>query len=617
MSDFRVSVSYVDESNVNTTPGTVFGASAIISTLKGPTSWQFVGRQQPQSIIDLFGIPSATNPGIQDLIDANQTADLYVVAPTGASGTLYGGVFVTSAGTIPFVTGSTTQSITNYSAIPATQTIGVGNGSTLTYTATLANYKYYVPASLTFNLNGSPLTMTESTASGVETYTGTGVTATYTIATGVLSITWTSAPTGSIVANYTFNISSIVYFTLFDKYPQVDDLAVQVTPDPNIAGNFSIAIYRYSTTNGIYNVIPSSPITVGLTANATDANGNNVYIQNVLGSTQNLFTATVQSTIYTTMTADKTYVPLAGGARGIAPLNTALAAMYEVLKDSLTYPVKVIFDTTGFPEVAQEFATLRGTDTSPGPLPRTRFLLPTTDAAPSLIITTPATYNNGVNSRGIYYYALTWGLHSNLYTGVSFNCSNMGLIAGKVLAMLINGPGGAPAYQDENGVGGQLGGQILSLNQKALPSELQQLSNLHFNAIINHPSFGMIISDARTMLQSESDYSWISASSITDWVVDIIANQILPSQIYKFNDAYHQNIVKSKTDTVLRGLAPYFEAYSVKCDDGNNTPDIKNARKFVLTVGVIFTKDSAYINLIFVNSPSGTDITAVINKSAS
>lgn len=615
MANFRVKTSFVDNTQTVSPTGTVFGASAIISTLKGPTDWRFVGKQQPQTLIDLFGVPSVTNPGIQDLIDANATADLYVTAPVGTGG-LYGGVFVTSAGTIPFGAGSATQSFSSYSAIPATQTVGVGNGVTLSYTATLVNYKYYNPASLTFTVNGSPLTMTESSASGVETYTGTGVSATYTIATGVLTITWTSAPTGSIVVGYTFNIASIVYFTLFDKFPQVDDIAVKVTPIVSAPGNFTINIYRYSVTNGQYNEIPGSPVTVGLTANAVDANGVNVYLQNVFDNNQVLFTATIQNTIFTTMTADTTSVPFAGGSRGATPANTDIATAYEALKDTLTYPVKVIFDTTAFPEVAQEFVTLRGTDTSPGVLSRVRFLLPTTDAAPSLIIATPATYNNGANSRGIYYYCLTWGIHSNIYTGVTFNCSNMGLIAGKVLAMLINGPGGAPAWQDENGIGGQLGGSILKLNQKALDSELQQLDALHFNAVVIHPSYGPMITDARTSLSIESDYSWISASSIADWVTDIIETQILPAQIFKFNDAYHQNIVKSKTDTVMRGLAPYFESYAVKCDDTNNTPDIKNARKFVLTVGVVFTKDSAYIELVFVNSPSGTDVTQVINKTS-
>lgn len=720
---FRITTSFIDESQTVAPVGSIFGASAILDTLKGPTDWRFVGQSQPQTLLDLFGYPSVTNPAIQDLIDANSVSDIFVCSPVGL-GAMYGGAFVTEEGTIPFVNGTTgykqvisgqqavislaitgtatgagsvnislngagavdipiadgdintaiatkigagtfvgwttlvtsntvtftatsvgaltgantfglttttgvtgvytvtnsgsNDTIDDYSNIQATNTIGVGNGTNLVYISSLINYKYYKPASITLLVNGVPIALTESTLAQTETYTGTNVTLTYVKNTGAIQIAWTTghAPVGSIVVNYRIDIEAITYFTLYDKYQQFDDVAIQVSPDVNIVGNFNIRIFRYSQINQAYNEIPQSPVTVGLTPNATDANGVNVYIKNVFDNNQILFYPTIQNTVYSTMTGDISPVAFSGGNRGSLPTNSQLALTYETLKDKLTYPVKVIFDTTGFPEVAQEFISLRGTDGQPGVLNRVRFMLPTPDVNPASIISTPATYNNGANDRGIWYYCLTWGIHSNLYTGVNFNCSNMGLVAGKALAMLKNGPGGAIAWQDENGVGGQLGGTIVKLNQSVLDSQLKQLNNLHFNAVINHPSYGIMIENARTMLQKESDYSYISASSITDWVLDIIETQVLPAQIYKFNDDYHQSVVRGKADTVMRGLSKYFESYAIKCDNENNNASIKNARKFVLTIGVVFTKDAATVSLIFVNSPSGSDSQAVINKTA-
>jgi len=609
MSSWRISTRFIDLSEtVNLS--TAFLGYTVIDALKGPETPVLIPRGSTQSILDIFGYPTTANPAIQDAIDANLVADLWVSAPftNGA----YGGVFVTSAGTIPFVNGFTTKTIADYSAIPVEVSLGTGDGVETDFGATIDLFSYYNNTSIDIEVAGTSDGVSATDAEP-EVLTGTDGAGTYTRATGVLAYTLTTPPAvgEAVTATYTIDLSSVIYFTLFNASQQADDLAVQVVEEEG-DGTFIITVNRYNETEKAWFEITGSPVTVSINPLGEDGYGRPIYAEDVFPDDSILFTADVVTETFTTFTDDTAQVALAGGGRGDALTGSDLASAYDPLQDTFAYPASVVFATTDDAEIATKFETLRNTYQT-----RTRFMLPTTDVAPATVIATPATYNNGVSTRGVYYYTCTWGIHRDVYRSKNFNCSMMGLVAGRMLSILINGPGGNPQWINNGGNGGQLGSSVVSLNQSPTQTELQQLDKLRFNAVIFHPLYGAMIEGGRTTLTRESDYSYIGQSSLADYIVKAVEEQVLPFQIGKPNNDFYRSIVAGKARTIMTSVSQWLDGndpFTVICDRSNNTADILQQQKFVLSVAVKFTPYSQTIQFNFVNSPQGLSTEEVVLK---
>lgn len=606
---WRIKTNEVDLTERATTSLTVEGATAIKAP-KGPETWSLFPRGSTQKILDVFGYPNATYPGIQDAIDFNNVAPLWISAPNKTG--KYGGVYITTAGTIPFVTGTSTKSIADYAAIPCTPTIITADGVQTIFTFTLPSKEYYVNQSIDILIDDVSINISATdAATEVLTTTPDVGDGTYVRSTGVLTFTFDTAPTlGQIIkASYNINISAIVYCTLFDQNFQTDDIKVLVEKDTAISGNFFMNIYRYNPLEEDYFEVPNSPFNFALDVNGKDGDGRNIYIGKVFDENQYIFTATVQNATFTTFTNDTTSIALVGGNRGATITGTDFATAFDVLKDTDKYSnVEIIFDNTAEAAVATEFETLRNNYQK-----YCRFMLPTTDTSAATIIANPLTAaNNIANNRGIYYYCLTWGIHQDIYRGQNFNCSNMGLVASKMASVLLNGPGGVPAWIDENRIGGQLGSSIVKLNQFASEDERHQLDTLNFNPVVIHPTYGPMIISWKTRYAKTSDFNLIGQSSLTDWIIKL-AQPVLNEQIGKLNDDYHRNLVGSKLTSILSTLNKWLFDYLVDTSRDVNTDEILAQQKFVASVAVQFSPYTSQIIFNFIVSRIGTDIKLSIN----
>jgi hypothetical protein len=103
----RLSFVDVDTSASLPQPSAITGF-AVIKAPKGTTKPQYVQKGNTNSILNLFGAPSATFPGLQEVIDFNQGYGLWISAPGGniagkSNYSYYGGTWLTARGsTEPF-----------------------------------------------------------------------------------------------------------------------------------------------------------------------------------------------------------------------------------------------------------------------------------------------------------------------------------------------------------------------------------------------------------------------------------------------------------------------------------------------------------------------------------
>jgi len=607
---WRVTTKFIDATERSETSIPIFGATAI-NALKGPKDWFFFEKGATQKIVNTYGYPTKDNPSIQDAIDFNQKTGLFISAPykTGK----FGGAFITKKGTIPFISGTSTKEIVDYSAIPCDAQIAVANGIAATYTFAVPGFSDYVKQSIDILVNGISIEVaaTDDETEILTTAPDIGA-GTFNTTTGQLSFTFNPVlVVGSVISiTYEIDLENEVYVTLFARDQQADDLKIQVTADEEIDGNFSMQVFQYLPTEKEYFEINGSPFNFSIDPLGKDGFGTNIYIENIFNEDeQTLFTPKVVAGEFTTFINDTTSKALFGGSRGTAITGSDLAVVYEDLKDKNKYPVKIIFDATAEDLVATKFEELRNSE-----LTRTRFMLCTKNLSATALIADPDTAANGTVSRGIYYYCLSWGIHKDLFLGKNFLCSNMGLIAGKMADVLILGPGGNPAWIDENGKGGQLGGAITKFIYGATESQLQLLDKARLNPVVFDSSYGNIIKSWRTRQTRLSDYAYIPQSSLADWIVERVESEVLPYQLGKEIDDFHMSVVKTKTDQILSSVQLWLEDFYTLCDRTNNTDATRAQQKFILTVGVVFVGYTNTIEFTFMNSPAGTSVEETIKK---
>ena len=594
------------------------GAIAIISP-KGPNKFTKFDKGDTQGILNTFGYPSKDYPTIQDALDVVQKCTMYVASPY--KGGTYGGAFITkSMGTIPFNTGVSTKEIADYSSVTFTNSIGIGNGQTTSYTYKIDYIEKYNKESITLAIGGTVHDISISSNDKIETLTDdaeTGIlgpNCTLNTETGVLSLTLKSALAlgQTLSISYGMNMSD-TYFVLFDKNMQEDDLQIQVTLSEDIDNAFEIVVARYDPISLDYVNVNGSPFVVGLSETSKDSYGDNIYIENIFGENQTLFDAHVVTSIIDGFVNDDSMVNLAGGSRGLEVGGSDVASLYDQLIDTNKYQLKFCVDGTNYAEVVAKFESLRNSYQK-----RCRFLYCTADVDGNTIVENPNDYNFGVTAnRGMYQYCLNWGIHVDTYQGNNFKCSNMGLIAGRLVDYLDNEANttSAPAWIDENGVGGILGSSITKLSQDTTSEDvLEMLDNLNFNAVINDYNYGPMISGWRTRQVKKTDLSNIPISSLVDTLIEQIEKNVLPSRIGKMIDEASYSVVRSGCNSILGTYSNRLEDYYVWCDSDNNTAEMRNQERLVVAVGIVPKKFARTILLNFNIYKSGVDVKVEMTK---
>lgn len=607
---WRITTNLIDNTERASTSSPIIGAT-VIPAPKGPNKFYFFSKGETQKVVDTFGYPNKSYPAIQDALDIVAKSSMFV--SSAYKNGKYGGVFITTEGTYPFVNGTTKQTIDDLSNISCEVPVAVGNSVLTEFTFTLPNFKFYKNSSLGIKVGAQTLTLALDD-SDVETITDntepplltTG--SQYTRSTGELKLVFSIAPSEVIVATYNIDMSSTLV-TLYDANPQVDDLQVKITKSTDTDNALTMAIQRYNPVLEQY-VDAVTPFDFGLTDTSRDSFGSNIFIENIFDENQLLFKAVVNTSVFSDFTDDTKFVPLAGGYRGDEIEGLDLAQVYNALQDTDTYPLKFIFDPTSSDEVITVLENLRNSYQK-----RCRMLYCSPNISAESIISNPEDTHRGItNNRGMYCYILNWGIHVDTYFGNNFLCSNMGLIAGKLVDVLVAG-GGVPAWIDQNGVGGQLGSSITKLSYTSTNAQNEQFEKLGLNPVINDKNYGMMIEGWKTrQVIPLSVYSSIGQSSLADTLIELIENNVLPSIIGKLIDETSFSVVRSGCNSILNAYSQYLEDWYVLCDSSNNTAETRNQQKLILSVGVVFKGYAEKIVFNFVSYVNGTNVEEELSK---
>jgi len=507
---WRLDVREIDKSStvrlsVNTTGAMVIRAS------KGPTKPVFINPNKEQRIINLLGKPSVSYPDVQEVIEYNKEAPVWVSAPYAVSDT-YGGVLVSSTGTAPLESGLT----------------------------------------------------------------------------------------DSDIESYTFSESS-QYFVLLSRSPyKTDDLAVLVTQtilrenEANELKAFEIELYQKD--KGLWDL--KKEYTVCLDSEGVDGFGRGIYIEDVLEN-DDFLKVIVNENYDTTLTFndDSEKVEFAGGSR-TDPTIEELTDGWDYFKKPRQYEANIFMDCTADDGIPSIFNNLRNNYQK---YAHYIIKLPMSENV-STAISTKQDY--GIDNRGL---SFSWnhGKVKNFYGGSSFWTSLIGRVGRKYAQMAPIFNGGAPAWIDENGYGGQLGPGIEEMEFDPTETELEQLDENGINPIILDPGVGALIVSQRTAQSPTklSDTSWIAHSRLFDFILKNIIEQVLVQQIVKLNDTQHRQMAKSKGNTIMASIAAenLISDYAIICDETNNTDEMLAQRYFVYDVILKVTPYSEQIRFNFVN----------------
>ena len=599
------------------------GATVIKST-RGSKKPVYFGQGETAKILNIFGVPTADNPELLEAIEYNKSYPMYISSPSnlgksaaivfGPSGSLNLGDAINTEVTNDLSNLSLFSKLISISDVSFAGVLGHDDTDILkTVADTTATLD-------TFNISIDGVDETDIAASddgetGTYVITGSNISSgSLTLDTGEINITFNTAIAGltsdsTIVVEYGVDVSTN-YGILALKSPcDTDYLKVKINSvTVNNADAFEMFL-QIKNTKGVYINKVDSPITFSLDIDHEDGFGQNIYIDNVFDNSDFFIPFTLNGATFSSFTDDTAYALFNKGYRGGEFSSSELTTGYAYFEAIRTYPIDVFFDATQNTDVPAIYQSLRENFHK-----YSRFILP----VPQMDVASALEWTMPVSNRGISFYYGYFYLR-NLYGSVKkFVSIPMGEIAKKHADIMLNAFGGlAPAWFDENNMGGQLtSGRILETVYDPSEAQLKLLDEARINPIILDSNIGALIVSRRTSLSgSLSDWSFIDYSGATDYIVKNIAVQVLPYQLVKMNDSNHRSIVRSKTESILQPMtvAPLnvVRDFLVKCDGQNNSDEVFAREEFVLDLAVKLTPKSRRIIFAFINTPQGSEVSAM------
>jgi len=396
------------------------------------------------------------------------------------------------------------------------------------------------------------------------------------------------------------------HFVITSISPYTDDLGVIVTRNVT-TGYWTIALYKDNVAGTPVLVYTKE---VSLTVGEKDGFGKFMYIGSVFEDDDYIKVIVNPLSAVSTYTDDTTVTAFAEGSRGTAPTITEWTAGWAYFQQANTYPADIFMDPSTDDGVPALFNTLRTTyqKYSSYLMP-----LPMTVTASNTII---AKDTLSINNRGLAFY---WN-HAkvkDVYSGQSFWTSQIGKIGTKFAQMVNIFNGGAPAWIDENGHGGQLGPGVIEMEYDPTEGDLQLLDEAGINPITSYPGYGVMITSQRTAQSpgSLSDTSWIAHSRLFDYLISNILSGVLVYQIVKLNDELHRRLAVAKGETLIDPVvgSNLLTDYAIICNLNNNDDAALAARQFIYDVYVKVTPYSETIKLNFTSVGQSVQLDSIIS----
>ena len=304
---------------------------------------------------------------------------------------------------------------------------------------------------------------------------------------------------------------------------------------------------------------------------------------------------------------------LSGGTDDNAPTTGELATAYDLLEDSETVDVNLLFavpDANGANTIANDLiaiATARKdcmAFVSPPIADSQGSSTPAADVAAFAATLTSSSYAS-CDSGALYVY----DKYNDVYRYIG--------AAGHVAGLCANTDSVADAWFSPAGVnrGQLLGVTKLAYNPKQ--ADRDTLYKARVNPIVSLPGQGTILFGDKTLLSKPSAFDRINVRRLFVTLEKAISTAA-KAQLFEFNDEFTRAQFKNLIEPFLRdvkgrrGLTDFL----VVCDSTNNTSQVIDGNEFVADIFVKPARSINFITLNFVATRTGVEFTEIAGTSA-
>lgn len=259
----------------------------------------------------------------------------------------------------------------------------------------------------------------------------------------------------------------------------------------------------------------------------------------------------------------------------------------------------IAFECTGNPSLKPTLASIRNSDDG-------HFFL--TLIAPHPITQAeadnPATVTVGGRGRGVAYYVNEFQ-ELCPYTGKKYWACPIGDVALMLAQIMDKKLGGcAPAWLNDNGLGGQLSRTVLKAKYDLTDKATQVFDEKGLNPIIFNSDVGLMITSQKTSELEAGDWSYLGHSMSFDLFKREMRDKVMRPQLLKAIDDHYMNIRQKEADNILSkrttGSRPIW-AEGANYIKEVNTAQTKLQRKFVIKTKVKVNVFSEWVELVFTN----------------
>jgi len=304
---------------------------------------------------------------------------------------------------------------------------------------------------------------------------------------------------------------------------------------------------------------------------------------------------------------------LAGGTDDNAPTTGEIATAYDLLEDSETVDVNLLFacpDANGANTIANDLISIAAARkdcmafVSPPIADSQGSSTPAADVTAFAATLTSSSYAS-CDSGALYVY----DKYNDVYRYIG--------AAGHVAGLCANTDSVADAWFSPAGVnrGQLLGVTKLAYNPKQ--ADRDTLYKARVNPIVSLPGQGTILFGDKTLLSKPSAFDRINVRRLFTTLEKAISTAA-KAQLFEFNDEFTRAQFKNLVEPFLRdvkgrrGLTDFL----VVCDSTNNTSQVIDGNEFVADIFVKPARSINFITLNFVATRTGVAFTEIAGTSA-
>jgi len=331
-----------------------------------------------------------------------------------------------------------------------------------------------------------------------------------------------------------------------------------------------------------------------------DEFGRSLYVYDVFKDNPYLDVVVNPNYPYVAQVSSNNIVPLEGGKSGDDPTYQDYLKCIEYAKDRNKYRVKLFIDVNG--KLLKDYLNIND---------KYQYFAEVVSSIPiGYSVDQAVQYRSSLgvdNDNGILVYK--WYLGYDPYNDNFVWLNGVGSLA-KMMLSMDNFFNALPvAGYNENGFGGEIDTyRVIDYEGILNDDELRILDENQINPFI-YENGKIILWGQKTLTTQNTDTSYIPTRRVYNVILEYGYNT-LRRQTFKFNDSFHRNIAKINMSNFVDPIQRrgYINDYIVICDESNNTPEILNQRKFILTLKVKATPTSEFIEFNFVRVGQNVEI---------